>query len=145
MRAAPFAGSDKLKALLWNRASAAVLISVTLTLCRTFDLFMRQSGLAGYAALELLQVNLPFHHRDNATLFIAAMKSDAADAAAHTRGAIERMRSIVNTRGTLVLFASAAQMRAVCAELSEQLRGVTLLQGAMPKMEMLTRHRVAID
>jgi ATP-dependent DNA helicase DinG len=42
--ASPISGSDKLRKLLWNRASGAVVMSATLTSCGTFDLFLRQSG-----------------------------------------------------------------------------------------------------
>jgi ATP-dependent DNA helicase DinG len=44
-----------------------------------------------------------------------------------------------------VLFASGKQMREVYALLPEDLRRCTLMQGTMPKMEMLSRHRAAID
>jgi ATP-dependent DNA helicase DinG len=47
--------------------------------------------------------------------------------------------------GTLVLFASARQMLAVHGGLDEPLRRITLVQGSMPKMQMLARHRDAID
>lgn len=49
------------------------------------------------------------------------------------------------TLGTLVLFTSARQMREVYAQLPEDLRRVTLVQGSMPKGEMLARHRAAVD
>ena len=52
---------------------------------------------------------------------------------------------LVRTRGTLVLFASAKQMRAVYGQVDEGLLRITLMQGTMPKMEMLARHRAAID
>ena len=55
------------------------------------------------------------------------------------------MAGLVKTRGTLVLFASAKQMRNVYAQMPEALRKITLMQGTMPKMEMLARHRAAID
>jgi ATP-dependent DNA helicase DinG len=42
--ASPISGGDKLRKLLWNRASGAVVMSATLTSCGTFDLFLRQSG-----------------------------------------------------------------------------------------------------
>jgi Rad3-related DNA helicase len=34
-------GSDKLRRLLWNRASGVILISATLTSCGIFDLFLQ--------------------------------------------------------------------------------------------------------
>jgi ATP-dependent DNA helicase DinG len=55
------------------------------------------------------------------------------------------MPGLVQTRGTLVRFASCKQKREVYSLLPEDLRHRTLMQGTMPKMEMLSRHRAAID
>lgn len=143
--AAPISGSDRLRKLLWSRASAVILMSATLTSCGTFDLFLRQSGLSVYRNLQFLRVDSPFDYRANAKLVIPAMKADPSDAAAHTQEVADRMPALVHTRGTLVLFASAKQMRAVYSQLDEALRRITLVQGSMPKMEMLARHRAAID
>lgn len=143
--AAPISGSERLRKLLWNRASAVVLMSATLTSCGTFDLFLLQTGLTVYRGLHFLQVDSPFDYRTHAKLVIPAMKCDPTDAQAHTDEVIERMPQLVHSQGTLVLFASAKQMKAVFAGLPEQLRRITLLQGSIPKMEMLARHRAAID
>lgn len=78
--AAPISGSDKLRKLLWKRASAVVLMSATLTSCGTFDLFLRQSGLSVFKGLQCLQVDSPFDYRANARLVIAGMSSDPANA-----------------------------------------------------------------
>jgi ATP-dependent DNA helicase DinG len=143
--AAPISGSDRLRKLLWNRASAVVLMSATLTSCGSFDLFLRQTGLTVYRGLQFLQVESPFDYRAHAKLVVPAMKSDPTNAQAHTDEVIERMPQLVHSQGTLVLFASARQMKAVYAGLPESLRRITLVQGAMPKMEMLARHRAAVD
>jgi ATP-dependent DNA helicase DinG len=143
--AAPISGSDKLRKLLWNRASAAVLMSAALTSCGTFNLFLRQSGLGVYTSLEKLQVDSPFDYRANAQLVIPAMRADPGDAVAHTQEIVARLPALLRTRGTLALFASARQMRSVYAQIPEALRRITLVQGTMPKMELLARHRAAID
>jgi len=143
--AAPISGSERLRKLLWNRASAVILMSATLTSCGSFELFLHQTGLTVHRGLNLLQVESPFDYRARAKLVIPAMRADPTDAAAHTDEVIERMPQLVHSQGTLVLFASARQMKAVHAGLEEPLRRITLLQGGMPKMEMLARHRAAID
>lgn len=143
--AAPISGSDRLRKLLWNRASAAVLMSATLTSCGTFDLFVRQSGLGVFKGLKFLRVDSPFDYRRNAKLVIPAMQADPSDTDAHTREVVQRMPDLIHSQGTLCLFASARQMRAVYGALEEPLRRITLQQGTMPKMEMLARHRAAID
>jgi len=145
MCASPISGSDKLRTLLWNRASAVVLMSATLTSCGSFDLFLQQTGLASFAGLQTLQVASPFDYRRNAKLVIPAMRADPADARAHTDEVASRMPDLVCTRGTLVLFASARQMRDVFAQMPEDLRRIRWMQGALPKAEMLARHRAAID
>ncbi|MFX7559763.1 ATP-dependent DNA helicase DinG, partial [Acinetobacter baumannii] len=73
--AAPISGSERLRKLLWNRASAAVVMSATLTSCGTFDLFLRQSGMAAFKDLKLLRVDSPFDYRRNARLVIPAMRA----------------------------------------------------------------------
>jgi ATP-dependent DNA helicase DinG len=143
--AAPISGSDKLRKLLWYRASAVVVMSATLTSCGSFDMFVRQSGLVGFKGLQFLQVDSPFDYRAQAKLVIAGMKTDPSNAQAHTEEVTERMVQLVNTRGTLMLFASTKQMRSVYAQVPEGMRRITLMQGTMPKMEMLARHRAAID
>ena len=143
--ASPISGSDKLRHLLWNRASGVILMSATLTSCGTFDLFLQQSGLSAYAGVQFLRVESPFDYRSNARLVIPAMRTDPGDARRHTDEVVERMPGLVQTLGTLVLFASGKQMREVYALLPEDLRRCTLMQGTMPKMEMLSRHRAAID
>jgi ATP-dependent DNA helicase DinG len=143
--ASPLSGGDKLRQLLWSRASSVILMSATLRSCGTFDLFRQQSGLSVYTGVQFLCVDSPFDYRSNARLVIPAMRADPADARAHTDEVVERMPGLVQTLGTLVLFASGRQMREVYALLPEDLRRCTLMQGTMPKMEMLSRHRAAID
>lgn len=143
--ASPISGSDKLRKLLWNRASAVVLMSATLTSCGSFNLFLNQTGLGFFRDLQMLQVASPFDYRRNARLIIPAMRADPADARSHTDEVIARMPDLVTTRGTLVLFASGRQMRDVFAQMPEDLRRITLMQGTLPKAEMLARHKAAID
>ncbi|MDO9074690.1 MAG: ATP-dependent DNA helicase DinG, partial [Rubrivivax sp.] len=82
--ASPISGSDKLRHLLWNRASGVILMSATLTSCGAFDLFLQQSGLSVYAAVQFLRGESPFDYRSNARLVIPAMRTDPGDARRHT-------------------------------------------------------------
>ena len=143
--ASPISGGDKLRKLLWNRASAAVVMSATLTSCGTFDLFLRQSGLGFFDSPAFLRVESPFDFRKNAQLVVPAMRTEPPESEQHTREVSDRLPALVETLGTLVLFTSARQMREVYAQLPEELRRVTLVQGSMPKGEMLARHRAAVD
>ena len=143
--ASPISGSDKLRKLLWNRASGAVVMSATLTSCGTFDLFLRQSGLGFFEKPAFLQVESPFDYRNNARLVVPAMRAEPTSAQEHTDEVTARLPELVETLGTLVLFTSAKQMREVYAQMPEDLRRITLVQGSMPKGEMLARHRAAVD
>lgn len=143
--ASPISGSGKLRQLLWERAGAVVLMSATLTSCGTFDLFLRQAGLAGMQGISFLQVESPFDYRSRAKLSIPAMSSDPTNAEAHTAEVAARMEGLITTSGTLVIFASAKQMRDVFSRLSPELQAITLMQGTVPKAELLTRHRAAVD
>jgi len=143
--AAPITAADRLRRLLWNRASAVVLTSATLTACGSFELFLEQSGLSSYTEKRLLQVDSPFDYQSKARLVIPAMTSDPRDADRHTAEIVHMFPGLINTLGTLVLFASGKQMRAVAGALGEALRRIILMQGTLPKMEIIARHKAAID
>lgn len=145
IHAAPLSAAAELRRRLWERAGAAVLMSATLSSCGRFDLFLRQSGLDGYPQIFLLQVDSPFDYRANAQLIVPAMASEPDAGQAYTRELIKRLPALLDEPGTLVLFTSAQQMRAVHAGLPEALAADVLMQGAMPKGELLTRHRAAVD
>ena len=143
--ASPISGSDKLRKLLWNRASGAVLMSATLTSCGSFDLFLRQSGLGFFESPACLQVASPFDYRNHARLVVPAMRAEPTATQQHTEEVAARLPALVETLGPLVLFTSAKQMREVYAQMPEDLRRITLVQGSVPKGEMLARHRAAVD
>lgn len=143
--ASPLSGGDRLRNLLWRRVSAAVVTSATLTSCGRFDLFLDQSGLRPLRGLRLLQVASPFDYANRAQLVVPAMTSDPRQAERHTTEVASMLPELVNTAGTLVLFASAKQMKQVHALIPQDLREHVLMQGTLPKMEMLARHRAIID
>ena len=143
--ASPISGADKLRRLLWSRASAAVVTSATLASCDSFKPFLKQSGLSVYPQVRTLKVDSPFDFQRNAKLVIPWMTSDPTDANAHTEEILDLLPGLITTRGTLVLFASGKQMREVHGRLPERLRNITLMQGTLPKMEMIARHKTAID
>ncbi len=143
--ASPISGADKLRRLLWRRASAAVVTSATLASCDSFKPFLKQAGLSVYPQVRTLKVDSPFDYRNKARLILPPMNSTPTDAAAHTDEIVRLLPRLIHGRGSLVLFASGRQMREVYAGLPEGLRAVTLMQGAMPKMDMLKRHKRAID
>jgi ATP-dependent DNA helicase DinG len=142
--AAPVDPAPTLKRLLWDRVSAAVLMSATLTSSGRFDLFLAQAGIPA-DGLRTLRVASPFDYRGKAQLVIPAMRTSPTNPEAHTAEVIAMLPSLIDTRGTLVLFASARQMHDVYAALPPALKAMTMMQGSMPKPAMLARHREQID
>ena len=143
--ASPLSAGERLSRLLWQRASGAVLTSATLTACGSFDLFREQCGLRAMPEAQFLRVGSPFDYAARAQLVVPRMASDPKDAAAHTAELVALLPGLAHTRGTLMLFASGRQMRAVFAGLPSELQQVTTMQGSLPKMEIVARHKAAID
>jgi ATP-dependent DNA helicase DinG len=131
--------------MLWHRASAVVLTSATLTSCGSFQLFLQQTGLSRLSATQRLQVSSPFDYPNRAKLVIPLMKTNPKDSPSHTEEVIERLPMLAKTVGTLVLFASGRQMREVHSRLPETIKRIVLMQGTLPKMEIITRHRATVD
>ena len=94
---------------------------------------------------QFLRVGSPFDYAARAQLVVPRMASDPKDAAAHTAELVALLPGLAHTRGTLMLFASGRQMRAVFAGLPSELQQVTTMQGSLPKMEIVARHKAAID
>ena len=143
--ASPISGADKLHRLLWNRASAVVVTSATLASCDSFTPYLNQAGLAVYPNVRTLKLDSPFDYRSKARLILPPMKSDPTEAKAHTNEIAGILPKLLNTRGSLVLFASGRQMREVHDLLTEDMRVQILMQGQMPKKEMIARHKATID
>jgi ATP-dependent DNA helicase DinG len=143
--ASPITAANRLRALLWNRVSAVVLTSATLTSCCSFHLFLEQTGLDRYRKTRLLQLPSPFDYANRAVLSIPRMNADPKNHRAHTQEIVMQMPRLATSRGTLVLFASGKQMREVHSRLPAEFTKLVLMQGALPKMEIIARHKVIID
>jgi len=144
--AAPISGGARLRELLWDKVGAAVLTSATLRACNRFDLFMEEAGLQGFGALQPLALASPFDYAGRATLHIPGVRAHPRNAAAHGQEIVRRLPALLaRQRGTLVLFASARQMRQVHAALPEELREIVLMQGQCSRRELIECHRTRID
>ncbi len=144
--AAPIGGGEKLRALLWERAGAAVLTSATLRACGRFEPFLEESGLSAYPAVHRLDVPSPFDYARRATLHIPRVRVHPRDAAAHTADVTERLPALLACDpGALVLFASGRQMREVYDGLPETFRGRVLMQGYVSRRELIARHKQRVD
>ena len=142
--AAPITAGARLRRLLWNRASASVLCSATLTACGSFRSYLQEAGLDVYPAVSMMELASPFDYPSCATLEVPHMTSDPRNHVAHTAEIVERLPQLIRARGVLILFASRRQMSETEERLPCELREVILMQGRLSKSEILKRHREAI-
>lgn len=140
----PVSVSDELHERLWSRCAGAVLTSATISVARDFASFQVKSGID--ASQQFASLPSPFRFQEQATLRIPAMASDPGDADAHTAELAGLIPDLAREeRGTLVLFTSWRQMLRVYDEMESVFRDQVLMQGDLSKMEILTRHKQAID
>jgi ATP-dependent DNA helicase DinG len=142
--ASPINAGDRLERALWQRASAVVITSATLSSCGSFRLFLQQTALDRFEKVNQLQLESPFDYTNRARIVIPRMRSDPT-AAAHTAEVAEILPGLLTSGGSLVLFASVRQLRAVAELISAEVRARTLVQGELPTGEILRRHKLAID
>ncbi|MDF1692431.1 MAG: ATP-dependent DNA helicase DinG [Zhongshania sp.] len=144
LNASPILAANALKSALWSRCFGAVLTSATLTALGSFDRFSMRAGLDTDASFEV--VPSPFRHAEAAELYIPAMDCDAGNAEAHTAALIDMLPTLLDAdAGSLVLFSSRKQLRAVREGLSAEWQARILAQDDLPKHEILTRHRTCLD
>lgn len=144
--AAPISGGPRLRELLWDRIGAAVLTSATLRACASFDMFLEEAGLQDFNAVDQLALASPFDYANRATLHIPGVRAHPRDAEAHGKEVVQRLPALLaRQRGTLVLFASARQMREVYAALPQDWQACVLMQGQCSRRELIERHRACID
>jgi ATP-dependent DNA helicase DinG len=144
LNASPILAANALKSALWSRCYGAVLTSATLTALGSFDRFSMRAGLNTDASFEV--VPSPFRHAEAAELYIPAMDCDAGNAEAHTAAIIEMLPDLLDAdAGSLVLFSSRKQLRAVREGLPKAWLERILAQDDLPKHEILTRHRQCLD
>lgn len=144
LNASPILAANALRSALWSRCYGAVLTSATLTALGSFDRFSMRAGLNTDASFEV--VPSPFRHAEAAELYIPAMDCDAGNAEAHTAAIIEMLPNLLDAdAGSLVLFSSRKQLRAVREGLPKAWLERILAQDDLPKHEILTRHRQCLD
>lgn len=141
--ASPILPGTTLRNHLWSAVRGAVLTSATLTSCGHFEFFMRESGLHGDAAATTLEVPSPFDYAAQGTLIAAETRADPKNAAQFTAEMVDALLyDIANVEyGALVLFTSREQMRQAVEALPTAMRSVVLVQNALPRTQLLKRHR----
>ena len=145
--ASPIQPGALLRARLWPQVRAAVLTSATLTGAGgRFDFFLREVGLADDPDVTTLAVASPFDHASQGELVLAGVAADPRDLAAYQLAVQQALlRDLPTVRqGALVLFTSRAHLRQVAEALPPQLRARVLVQGELPRAQLLQRHRARV-
>ena len=145
--ASPILPGTTLRNHLWSAVRGAVLTSATLTSCGNFDFFLREAGLHGDEAATTLEVASPFNYAAQGTLIAAETRADPKNAAQFTTEMVDALlHDIARVEyGALVLFTSREQMRQAVDALPTAMRSVVLVQNALPRTQLLRRHRERVD
>ncbi len=145
--ASPILPGTTLRNHLWSAVRGAVLTSATLTSCGHFDFFLREAGLHGDEAATTLEVPSPFNYAAQGTLIAAETRADPKNAAQFTAEMVDALlHDIARVEyGALVLFTSREQMRQAVDALPTAMRSVVLVQNALPRTQLLKRHRERVE
>jgi len=140
----PVSVADELFERLWSRCAGAVLTSATLSVARDFTSFQSKSGIP--PEMVFTSLASPFRFQEQAVLSVPRMRTDPGQADQHTQEIAEMIPGVVGDDiGALVLFTSWRQMLRVYDDIDETFRERVLMQGELSKMEILSRHRDAVD
>ncbi|MYL24497.1 ATP-dependent DNA helicase DinG [Halomonas alkaliantarctica] len=140
--ASPVSAAHTLAKHLWGRCHGAVVTSATLTALGRFERLQERAGLAGRYRYQALPS--PFDYA-NAVLSVPQAATDPSDREAHEQAIIDFVTALTDREAALVLFSSRAQLRAVEKALPAEVKARVLAQDALPKRELLERHRAAVD
>ncbi len=145
--ASPILPGTTLRNHLWSAVRGAVLTSATLTSCGNFEFFLREAGLHGDDAATTLEVASPFNYAAQGTLIAAETRADPKNAAEFTTEMVDALlHDIARVEyGALVLFTSREQMRQAVDALPTAMRSVVLVQNALPRTQLLKRHRERVE
>ena len=142
--AAPLEVSNQLEELLWSRAGAVVLTSATLSIRGDFSRMLSQLGLPAESYSESIQS--PFDYASNATLELCKNAPDPREDGQYADFICDLLEKQIDpTQGSLVLFSSKKQLEQVYEQLETDWKPQVLVQGLLPRMEIVSQHKSAID
>jgi ATP-dependent DNA helicase DinG len=147
LSASSVSAAKALANMFYERATAVVLTSATLSALNNFEAFREESGLRlmGNQA-KCFALPSPFDYANQGAIVVPKMETDPKNAEAHT-AEVARMIPMLypESGGALVLFPSWRQLNAVVAELPATLRAKTLIQGEHAPDEIIEMHKQAVD
>jgi ATP-dependent DNA helicase DinG len=139
MQATPIDVSPLLRERLFQQVETVILTSATLAVGGTFDFLKRRLGVQN-AKERILDSHFDYAHQ--ALLYTPIHLPDPRQPDFARLAAEEIVQLLKTTRGrAFVLFTSYAQMRDVYERVRPRLRYPLLIQGSMPRTELLDRFR----
>lgn len=139
----PIRIADLLRKNLWWRCYGAVVTSATLAALNSFTQLSIESGLPQWANYQ--RVASPFDYQNAGLIRVPELK--ASPKSEEYQDEINQwLQDNINLEeGTLVLFSSRAQMKAANEVMYPLWRDELLVQGYMPKGEIVRRHKERLD
>jgi ATP-dependent DNA helicase DinG len=139
MQATPIDVSTLLRERLFQQVETVILTSATLAVGGTFDFLKRRLGVQN-AKERILDSHFDYAHQS--LLYTPLHLPDPRQPDFGRLAAEEIVQLLKTTRGrAFVLFTSHAQMRDVYERVRPRLRYPLMIQGSMPRTEMLDRFR----
>ncbi|MDB6373873.1 ATP-dependent DNA helicase DinG [Photorhabdus bodei] len=144
LHSSPIHAGDQLYSKLWSKAYGALITSATIRSLGKFDSFLNKAGLPQDTPTLIAQS--PFDYEKNGVLFVPKMRSTPTDQEAHTAEVRDILPKLVfRLKGCLVLFSSRKQMTEVHDGMLEEVKQHILMQGTLPKREIIARHKLNVD
>lgn len=143
LHACPLTGASTLRQHLWSHARGVILTSATLRALRSFDFFLRETGLRAYTPRTEL-IESPFDYRRQGTILVfKTPASPATDQRAFIRALTPQLISDLEavTHGALVLCSSRAMLDLIVESLPRHLMQVAQIQGKQARDLLLDTHR----
>lgn len=135
-----------LRRTLFANAAGVVITSATLTSLGNFKRIQENLGLEDDGETRYLVLPSPFDYQQNAELLVPDIAVDPKKGKVHTDAVIQYVNHHVSPKeGALVLFASRWQMEEVAKALPKQKRDRVLIQGRLPKAEIIAEHSRRLD
>ena len=142
--AAPIEVGPQLGEILWHRAAGAVLTSATLSIRGDFSSIHRSLGLPDNAEGE--SIASPFDYARIAKLELCKNAPNPRNDTEYEAYIVELLGEVIEPdKATLVLFSSVKQLEQVQESLESEWKHEVLVQGVIPRMEIVRRHKAKID
>lgn len=143
LNGAEVSAGNWLRRALWPTAGGVVVTSATLSTGGDFGLLRRE--LAMPADMETTSLPSPFNLQEQAELVVPRIKAMPRDQGFDAELTAWMENGLDWDRAGLVLFTSRARMMSCANQLAEKYRAKVMVQGELPRTEMLDKHKAKIE